>query len=319
MKQDKDLLNLSVVTPIYNEEESLEELYSRLSSTIQGITKDFEIIFIDDGSTDKSLQKIIDFATHDQRIKYISFTRNFGHQNAVMAGLNESQGKAVVIIDGDLQDPPELITELFEKYQEGYDVVFAQRQSRKGESLFKKVTAKVFYRLLKKLTSIEIPIDTGDFRIIDRKVILNLKKMPEKNKFLRGQIAWMGYKSSHVLFNREERKHGKSGYSFYKMLKFALDGITGFSNAPLQLVTQLGFLISISTFFIILYALISHFVLHRTITGWTSLIISFSFIGGVQLLSIGIIGEYIGRINSNVIQRPDYIVDRTNITSSAED
>jgi len=215
-----------------------------------------------------------------------------------------------------LQDPPELIVDLFKKFNEGYEVVYAKRKERKGESAFKKVTAKIFYRTLKRITAIDIPLDTGDFRLIDRKVVNYLNQMPEQNKFLRGQIAWLGFKQTEVLFNREKRKYGKTGYSLGKMLRFAMDGITSFSDKPLQLVTKIGFTISFVSFIIILYAIYSHFVLDRTVTGWTSLIISSMFIGGVQLISIGVIGEYISRINKNVLKRPLYIIEKTNCTNS---
>jgi dolichol-phosphate mannosyltransferase len=212
-----------------------------------------------------------------------------------------------------------LIVDLYKKYKQGFEVVYARRKERKGESMFKKLSAKIFYRLLKRITSIDIPLDTGDFRLIDRKVVNYLKKMPEQNKFLRGQIAWLGFRQTEVLFVRDKRKFGKSGYSLGKMIQFAMDGITGFSDKPLQLVTKMGLFISLFSFLIILYAIYSHFILHRTITGWTSLIISSAFIGGVQLLSIGIIGEYISRINKNVLNRPLYIIDKTNCPNLTPD
>jgi dolichol-phosphate mannosyltransferase len=306
------MTDLSVVIPIYNEQKSIPELYDRLIKSIGEICEEYEIIFINDGSSDGSLSELIALSRKDERVFYINFSRNFGHQIAVSAGLDACRGEAVVIMDGDLQDPPELIVDLFMEYRKGNEVVYAKRRQRKGESAFKKVTAKLFYRILKKITSINIPLDTGDFRLIDRKVVENLKKMPEQSKFLRGQIAWLGFRHAEVLFDRDERKHGKTAYSTSKMIQFALDGITGFSEKPLQLVTKLGIYISIISFLIILYAIHSHFILGRTITGWTSLIISSMFIGGVQLISIGIIGEYVGRINKNILNRPLYVVDTTN-------
>ena len=221
-----------------------------------------------------------------------------------------------MIIDGDLQDPPELIPEMYKKHQEGFNVVYGKRLERQGESFFKRITAKAFYRILRKLTAIEIPLDTGDFRLIDRKIIECLKQMPEKNKFLRGQIAWLGFKQTAVTFTRNERKYGTSGYPLGKMISFALDGITGFSNKPLTFVTRLGFIISGFSALIILYAIFSHYCLRETITGWTSLIISSMFIGGVQLISIGIIGEYISRINNNILNRPLYVIQKTNLVHS---
>jgi glycosyltransferase involved in cell wall biosynthesis len=312
------MIELSVVIPIFNEEKNIPLLFERLHTSVSQITPSYELIFVNDGSKDNSLLELIKIVEQDSRVFYINFSRNFGHQLAVTAGLDASRGKAVVIIDGDMQDPPELIPALYAKYKEGFEVVYAQRRKREGDSFFKKITAKYFYRTLKKLTSIDIPLDTGDFRLIDRKIVDNLKQMPERNKFLRGQIAWLGYRQTSVLFDRDKRLHGKSGYPLSKMLKFAMDGVTGFSAKPLAFVTRVGFVMSILSFVIILYAIYSHFILHRTITGWTSLIISTMFIGGVQLLSIGIIGEYISRINNNVLQRPLYIVERTNIKDSNE-
>jgi len=305
--------DLSIVVPIFNEEKNIPILYERLKKAANTISSNHELIFVNDGSKDASFFELMKLAETDKRVFYINFSRNFGHQIAVTAGLDHSQGEAVVIIDGDLQDPPELIPELYAKYKEGYEVVYAQRIKRKGESWFKKISAKWFYRILKKMTRINIPVDTGDFRLIDRKIVECLKQMPEQNKFLRGQIAWIGFKQTAVHFERQERIHGKTNYPFSKMMKLALDGITSFSDIPLAIVTRAGLFVSGISFLIILYAVFSHFVLDRTISGWTSLIISAMFIGGIQLLSIGIIGEYINRINKNVLNRPLYIVGKTNI------
>jgi dolichol-phosphate mannosyltransferase len=306
-------IDLSVIIPIYNEQEIIPELYERLKNAVSTITSNYELIFVNDGSKDYSLNELLNLTKIENRVFYVNFSRNFGHQIAVTAGLDFCRGKAVVIIDGDLQDPPEIIPDLYNKYKEGYEVVYAKRAERKGESFFKKITAKLFYRILKRLTSVSIPLDTGDFRLIDRKVVDYLKLMPEQNKFLRGQIAWLGFNQTHVVFNRDKRKYGKTGYSFNKMLHFAMDGITSFSDKPLMFVTKLGFSISFISFIIILYAICSYYILNRTITGWTSLIISSMFIGGVQLISIGIIGEYVSRINKNVLKRPLYIVGNTNL------
>ncbi|MCP4551253.1 MAG: glycosyltransferase family 2 protein [Bacteroidetes bacterium] len=312
MEEKNKNVDISVIVPIYNEQQIIHELYNRLQKTVSQISVHYELIFVNDGSKDHSLMELLKLSEQDPRVYHISFSRNFGHQIAVTAGLDASNGKAIVIIDGDLQDPPELIAELFKKYQEGYEVVYAKRKEREGESVFKKITAKLFYHTLKRITSIDIPLDTGDFRLIDRKVVNYLSQMPEQNKFLRGQIAWLGFNQTEVLFNRDKRKYGKTAYSLGKMIQFAMDGITSFSDKPLQLVTKLGFAISFVSFVIILYAIYSHFILNRTITGWTSLIISSMFIGGVQLISIGVIGEYISRINKNVLKRPLYIVEKTN-------
>ena len=307
------ICDLSIVVPVYNEEKSIRLMYDRLLASITVISNNFEIIFVNDGSIDNSFLELVKLSKEDERVKYINFSRNFGHQIAVTAGLDYSKGTAVVIIDGDLQDPPEVIPEMYAMYKEGFEVVYGQRLKRKGDNFFKKITAKYFYRILKKITSINIPLDTGDFRLIDQKIVKDLKNMPEQNKFLRGQIAWLGYRQTSVFFERDERKFGETGYPFSKMLKFALDGITGFSDVPLQFVTKTGIFISFISFLVILYAIFSHFILERTITGWTSLIISSMFIGGVQLISVGIIGEYISRINKNVQNRPLYIVSETNV------
>lgn len=304
---------ISVIIPIYNEEKIITELYERLTTSVKKITGDYELIFINDGSKDYSLTELIKLTQQDAKVFFINFSRNFGHQIAVTAGIDNCKGDAVVIIDGDLQDPPELIPEMYNKHKEGYEVVYAKREKREGESFFKKKTAHFFYRIMRKLTNIEIPLDTGDFRLIDRKIVEALKNMPEQNKFLRGQIAWLGFNQTEILFNRDKRKHGKSGYPLSKMIKFALDGITSFSDKPLEYVSRLGFIISGVSFLVILYAIFSHFFLKQTITGWTSLIISSMFIGGVQLISVGVIGEYIARINKNILNRPLYIIENSNI------
>lgn len=304
---------ISVIIPIFNEEKIIAQLYQRLRESVLNITEDYEFIFVNDGSKDASILELMRLAETDTKVFYINFSRNFGHQIAVTAGLDYCTGEAVVIIDGDLQDPPEIIPELYTKHKEGYEVVYARRQKRKGETFFKKFSAKLFYRILKKITAIDIPIDTGDFRLIDKKVVRYLKEMPEQNKFIRGQIAWLGFKQAEVLYDRDSRKEGKTAYSIGKMFRFAMDGITGFSDKPLLFVSRLGFLISFISFLIILYAIYSHYILHQTITGWTSLIVSFMFIGGIQLISVGVIGEYISRMNKNLLNRPLYIVEHTNL------
>ncbi|MFH1121853.1 MAG: glycosyltransferase family 2 protein [Bacteroidota bacterium] len=317
MAPETATINLSVVIPVFNEERVIDELVSRLRMACEEISSGFELIFVNDGSSDGTLQKLRGIASGEKRIRYISFSRNFGHQNAVMAGIIQSRGEAVVLIDGDLQDPPELIPGLYAKYREGFKVVYARRIHRKGESVFKKLSAGIFYRTLKRITSIDIPLDTGDFRLISREVVNHLIAMGESSKFLRGQIAWLGFRQVSVEFERQERKAGKTKYTFRKMMRFAMDGITSFSNFPLQIATFLGFLFSVFAFFIILYALYSKFVLQEVVTGWTSLMMSSMFIGGVQLLCIGIIGEYISRIAADVKRRPSFVIEETNcITES---
>ena len=308
------MIALSIIVPIFNESAIVAELNRQIVAVAQQLVGEaYEIIYVNDGSKDDSLAKVRSLAQANAQVKYLSFTRNFGHQIAVSAGLDLTQGKAVVIIDGDLQDPPPVIAELYQKYLEGFKIVYAQRRSRAGETWFKKLTAKLFYRALARITSIDIPLDTGDFRLIDAAVVAQLRNMPERSKFLRGQIAWTGFSQCPVEYDRHERAGGKTGYTLSKMLRFAIDGITSFSDAPLKLATFLGFLVSGFSFLVILYALFANFVLHNAVAGWTSLLISTMFIGGIQLLTIGLIGEYISRISTDVKQRPLYIVAETNI------
>jgi len=312
----KNMIELSVVIPVFNEEKNISTIYNRCVSVANAISDYFEIIFVNDGSKDDSFQLIHQLAKQDLRVKYISLSRNFGHQIAVSAGLDICVGNYAVIIDADLQDPPEIINDLYTKAKEGFDVVYAKRNIRKGETLFKTITAKFFYRILTKITSINIPLDTGDFRIISRKVINVLKQMPEQQKFLRGQIAWVGFNQASVKYNRDERADGKSSYTIRKMVRLAFDGITSFSNLPLRIATIAGFLVSGITFCVAMYALYARFISRDYVPGWTSIIISVLFIGGVQLISIGIIGEYISRISSNVRNRPLYVISDTNIDYS---
>lgn len=309
-------VELSIVAPVYNEEANIDFLHNRLSQTLSGISH--EIIFVNDGSADRSLDKIKELAARQPEVKYISFSRNFGHQLAVFAGLQKSTGNYVVIIDADLQDPPELIHEMLQKAKQGFDVVYAKRLSRKGETFFKKITAKLFYRLMSSMTSINIPLDTGDFRIMTQRVCRIISSMPEKNKFLRGQISWVGFKQSYVEYERDPRLYGETGYTFKKMMNFAIDGITAFSNFPIRLVTYIGLSMASLSFFAIAYALYSKFILQETVKGWTSLIILFTLVGGTQLFCLGIIGEYISRIMNNVLSRPDYLVEETNIDSHSD-
>lgn len=314
---DTENVELSIIIPIYNEQDSIPELYKRLTETVSKITDSYEFIFINDGSKDQSLIALIELSKKDHHIYYINFSRNFGHQIAVTAGLDHSRGKAVVIIDADLQDPPELIADLYKKHKEGFEVVYAKRAKRKGESFFKKTTASLFYRMMVKITSINIPIDTGDFRLIDRKIVDYLKLMPEQNKFLRGQIAWLGFNQTAVEYNRDERKYGTTGYPLSKMIRFAIDGITSFSDKPLTLVLQSGIIVSVFAFIMILVAIHGYYSEQKTTPGWASLLVSIMFIGGIQLISIGIIGLYVSRINKNVINRPLYLVQNSNLNNPA--
>ncbi|MBK9792501.1 MAG: glycosyltransferase family 2 protein [Sphingobacteriales bacterium] len=306
-------MDISVVIPVFNEESNLPVLYERLVNSVTAISNDYELIFVNDGSKDNSLNIIKELSLKNAQVKYIDFSKNFGHQLAVFAGLENAKGDTIVIIDADLQDPPELIKELYNKMKEGYDVVYAQREQRVGESWHKLMTAKLFYRFINRLSEVSIPLDTGDFRIISKKINDIIVSMPERNKFLRGQIAWAGFNQTFVSYNREERYAGKTNYSYSKMFSFAFDGITAFSNLPLRLATYLGFAVSLISFFFILYTLYQKYFKHDVVQGWSSLMVSILFIGGVQLICLGIIGEYLGRIMDNVKQRPLYIVRESNL------
>lgn len=305
-------MEISVVIPIFNEEANIHLLHERLVNAVTAVTNDYELIFVNDGSKDKSLPIIKELSAKFSQVKFIDFSKNFGHQIAVFAGLEHAQGNTIVIIDADLQDPPELIKDLYTKLQQGYDVVFAQREQRVGESWHKLLTAKLYYRILNRLSEVEIPLDTGDFRIITKKVKDIIVSMPEHNKFLRGQIAWTGFNQTSILYKREERHAGNTNYPYSKMLKFAFDGITSFSNIPLRLATYLGFMVSFVAFLVIVYTLYQKYFKHDVVQGWSSLMVSILFIGGVQLICLGIIGEYLGRIMDNVKKRPLYIVKDSN-------
>lgn len=304
--------SLSVIIPIFNEEKIIKELYKRLSGFVQKISDNYELIFINDGSRDSSFDKLVDLFKSDSRVFYINFSRNFGHQIAVTAGLNACHGDVVFIIDGDLQDPPELIPDLYEKYKQGYKIVGAKRISRNGDTFFKKITAKIFYLVFRKITN----VDTGDYRLIDRKIVDVINNMDEPDKYIRGQVAWTGFRTTFVEFVRGERRFGVTGYSLKKMLKFAMDGITSFSNYPLKRASVFGFIVSGISFLLVIYVLVSKYILQNVVEGWPSLMLTILFIGGVQLICIGILGEYLWRIMNNVRKRPLYIIDDTNIEKS---
>jgi len=306
-------MDISVIIPVYNEEKNIQNLYDRLTQVMENLKVTYELIFINDGSKDASIGLIKVLAKKNKEVKYIDFSRNFGHQIAVTAGLDKTIGDAVVIIDADLQDPPELINEMYEKRKQGFEVIYAKRKNRKGESFLKLWTAKIFYRLLSKMTSISIPVDTGDFRMIDKKIVEVLREMPEKNKYLRGQISWVGFNQTFVEYNRDVRQAGTTGYTYRKMLHFALDGITSFSDVPLKVVTYFGFFVSIIAFLVSIYALIVKLVWNDSVAGWSSLMIAILFIGGIQMIAVGIIGEYLSRMNQNIRNRPLYIIKDSNI------
>lgn len=310
-------IDLSVIIPIYNEEMNLVPMNNRIIAALSPLGIQYEIVYVNDGSKDNSLPIIMGLSEENASVKYIDFSRNFGHQIAISAGLEHAMGERIVIMDGDGQDPPELIPELLKTSLEGFEVVYAKRKKRKGESFLKKLTAKLFYRFLANITQIEIPLDTGDFRLIHRKVQKVLLNMPEQHKYLRGQIAWIGFNSTFVEYDREERMGGNTKFTYGKMMRFATDGISGFSNWPLKVATMLGFAVSGIAFMLIIYSLYQKFF-GFTEVGWTSLHISVLFLGGVQLLGIGILGEYLGRVSENVKNRPTYIVKNSNIQTLNE-
>ncbi len=310
-------IDLSVIIPIYNEEMNLVPMNNRIIAALSPLGIQYEIVYVNDGSKDNSLPIIMGLSEENASVKYIDFSRNFGHQIAISAGLEHAVGERIVIMDGDGQDPPELIPDLLKKSLEGFEVVYAKRKKRKGESFLKKLTAKLFYRFLANITQIEIPLDTGDFRLIHRKVQKVLLNMPEQHKYLRGQIAWIGFNSTFVDYDREERMGGNTKFTYGKMMRFATDGISGFSNWPLKVATMLGFAVSGIAFMLIIYSLYQKFY-GFTEVGWTSLHISVLFLGGVQLLGIGILGEYLGRVSENVKNRPTYIVKNSNIQTLNE-
>jgi glycosyltransferase involved in cell wall biosynthesis len=306
------IIQLSVVVPLFNEEDNVNALFNRIHHVLGEMKLTTELIFVNDGSKDKTLAHVFMIAREHPYVKYIDFSRNFGHQLAIFAGIERANGQYIVVMDGDGQDPPECIPELYEKALTGYEVVYAKRRKRKGENFMKKLTAKVFYRVLANITQIEIPVDTGDFRIIHRKIRDILVTMPEQHKYIRGQIAWIGFNQTSIEYDRDERMHGETKFTYKKMMRFALDGISSFSTWPLKVATITGFVVSGASFLLIMYSLYQKFFGY-TERGWTSMQISILFLGGIQLIGIGILGEYLGRVSDNVKNRPHYIIRNTNL------
>ena len=304
---------ISVVVPMYYEEEVAKECYTRLKGVLDKIENySYEIIFVNDGSKDKTLEILKDIAKEDENSKIISFARNFGHQCAVTAGLRYVTGDAIVIIDADLQDPPELIPEMLKLWEDGNDVIYGKRKSREGESRFKLLTASMFYKTLNELSDVEIPKDTGDFRLVDRKVVDVINSLPEHNKFLRGLFSWVGFKQTPFEYERKERYAGKTKYPLKKMLKLAQDGIFSFSIKPLKIVGAMGILSVVISIIILLYAILSYIFNWNNLTaGWTSLMVTMTFLSGMILISLWMIGEYIGRIYDETKRRPEYIIEKT--------
>ncbi len=302
---------VTLIVPVYCEEEVIEECYKRIKSVMDSLTNyGYELIFINDGSTDNTLNILKNIVAQDKRVKIINFSRNFGHQIAITAGLDKAESDAAIIIDADLQDPPELIPEMIKKWEEGYKIVYARRVTRKGERKFKLWSASIFYWVLKKLTDIKIPLNTGDFRLIDKRVVRELRKIKEKNRFVRGLSSWVGFQQVGIEYEREKRFAGKTKYPLKKMISFALDGILSFSQKPLKIALNIGFISILLGIVMIIYVFIGKiFFPAITMPGWASILIAVVFFGGVQLFTIGIIGEYIGRIYDETKNRPLYIIE----------
>lgn len=298
----------SIIIPMFNEEAVIQETYRRIKKVMGATGEPYELIFVNDGSTDNCAQMIEEYSYWDESVKLIDLSRNFGHQVAITAGMDYALGDAVVIIDADLQDPPELIPEMIAEWKQGYQVVYAKRIKRNGESLFKKWSASLFYRVLRYSTDISIPVDTGDFRLMDRRVCDELKRLPEKNRFVRGLVSWVGFRQKAIEYEREERLAGETKYPFRRMLKLSLDGITSFSYKPLKLAGVLGALLSASGFLYLMYVLYLVLFTDAAVKGWASMIgITLTF-NGFVLLMLGILGEYVGRIYDESKGRPLYIV-----------
>lgn len=302
-------IRYSIVAPCWNEEGNLPELYRRITGVMDQTAEPWELVLINDGSTDRTADVMRELHAADPKVRIVDFARNFGHQLAVTAGMDYAHGDAVILIDSDLQDPPELILEMIEKWKAGYEVVFAIRKERRGETWFKLMTAKLFYRLIYRITDVDIPLDTGDFRLMDRKVVTQMRNMKEHHRFIRGMTSWVGFKQTGVSYVREERFAGETKYPLRKMVRFAITAITGFSIFPLQLATFMGFIIAVLSALFIVGAIIARLSGGQAFEGQATTLIMVLFLGAIQLISLGIIGEYLGRIYDEVRGRPLYVVN----------
>ena len=301
---------LSVIIPAYNEEEVLEEFYGRITSALDKIDMPYELVFVNDGSRDRTLPILEDICRQDERAVVIDLSRNFGKEIAVSAGIDFAKGDAVVIIDADLQDPPELIPDLIAQWRNGYDNVYARRTSRDGESVLKKLTSYLFYRVIGRMTNIDIPADTGDFRLLSRRAVDALKQLPERNRFMKGLYSWIGYPSIAVEYRRDPRHAGQTKWNYWKLWNFALEGITSFTEVPLKLASYIGGFIAFAAFCFGIYIIVDTLFYGNEVKGYPSLIVTVLFLGGIQLIFIGILGEYLGRAFAEAKQRPLYFVNK---------
>ena len=301
---------ISVIVPIFNEEEVIPELHRRMAAVLGNIGQPWELVCVNDGSRDASLSMLLSLREQDARVKIINFSRNFGHQIAITAGMDYALGDAIAIIDADLQDPPELIGEMFDKWREGYEVVYAVRAHRQGESRFKLWTASAFYRLLRRITDVEIPVNTGDFRLIDRQVLLTMRRLREKHRFMRGLSSWVGFRQIGIEYQRAERFAGDTKYPLSKMLRLTLDAITSFSYLPLRLSTYFGFFLALASLVGIVTTIALRLSGNNAFFGQASTLVAVLFLGGIQLIFLGVIGEYLARIYDDVKARPLYVVSR---------
>jgi polyisoprenyl-phosphate glycosyltransferase len=299
---------LSIVIPLHNEESNIDYLFQRLTEVFDRLQLSYEIVCVDDGSQDSTLARLIEFHQLNPSIKVVSLSRNFGKEIALTAGIDYSKGQAVVPIDADLQDPPELIEVLIAKWREGYDVVYATRRSRQGETWLKRLTANLFYRVIQKISNVSIPRDTGDFRLLDRRVVDVLKQMPERTRFMKGLFSWVGFKQTSILYDRAERYQGSSSWNYWRLWNLAVDGITSFSLLPLKVWSYVGLLLSLLAFIYATFLVIRTLILGVDVPGYASIMVAVLFLGGVQLMTLGIIGEYLGRIYEEVKGRPLYLV-----------
>lgn len=301
-------VDISVVIPLYCEESNLECLFDRLEEVVANLKISYEFICIDDGSKDHTLKKLIEHHHRNPNIKVVALSRNFGKEIALTAGLDYAQGDAAIPIDADLQDPPELIADLIAKWQEGYDVVYAKRRTRQGDSWLKKATANWFYRLIQAMSPIPIPPDTGDFRLLDRQVVEALKQLPERTRFMKGLFAWVGFRQTHIEYDRSPRHSGRTKWNYWRLWNFALDGITSFSTLPLRVWGYLGLVFSLLAFGYATFLVIRVLIVGIDVPGYASLMVAILFLGGIQLMGIGILGEYLGRLFEEVKARPLYLV-----------